>query len=145
MEVEGAVPDVQEHRGHDLAVVGQDEELGPERQDLRDRLRRPQSLRREDRGAELGGGVGDDRARLSLPATGRTAWRRDDTDEFDGRIVRQPAEGRKSETATPQEDGPHPRVLGGHAGHARALVASRTSASSSSLALTGISSSIDSR
>ena len=91
----------------------------------------------------------------SLPATRRPRRRRDDPDETDLGMVVEPPQALAAEAATPQEDGPHapgpsedrgrsveaigPRI------HARALVASRTSASSSLLALTGISSSIESR
>ena len=94
--------------------------------------------------------------RVARPAVARRPWRSgDDADQVDVVATVQTPEALPPEAATPQEDGP--RALGpsedrgrsveaiGPRIHARALVASRTSASSSLLAPTGISSSIESR
>ncbi len=146
MEVERAVADVQQGRRHDLAVIGEDDELGVERKDGADGLGRPQSIGGEDRAdAELLGGIGDDRGPRPLAATRGTWRRRHDADEIDVIAALEPPEALPSECATPQEHGPDPSRTGRPVRHARAPVASRTSASSSLPSPTAMSSSIDSR
>ena len=94
-----------------------------------------------------------------LRPTGRR-WRRHDTDKLDLEVPGEAAQSGNAERAAAEEDGPDPmrsvssrdrglslrrRGAIGPKVHARALVASRTSASSSSSWPTGISSSIESR
>ncbi len=148
VEVEGAVTEVEQRRRHDLAVVGEDGELRPEREDRRDRVGVAQPRRGQDRVEVRRPGVRVDRGQLpGLVATGALRHGGDDRDEPDERVGGEALEGRDGERARPQEDRPDAPVVGrtGPGAHARALVASRTSASSSSPCPTAISSSIESR
>ncbi len=113
---------------------------------------------RQDRGdAKLvGGAIDDGRCQMLLPAA-RAAWRSDDTDQPDVGMVMEDPERLAPEAPAPEEDGPHANRGGrsedrgrsteaiGPRIHARALVASRISASSSSPTPTAINSSIESR
>ena len=147
VEVERAFPDPEQGRRDDLAVVGEDDEVRLERQDLVDRRRITQFGGGQDRsGPEL--------SRLSAPA----AWRRmpaSDLPAGAGAVTTPTsstagscASARRAglgERAAPDEHGADRTRLRPGLGHARAPVASRTSASSSSPPWTGSSSSIDSR
>ena len=141
MEVEGTVWAVEQRRGHDLAVIGEDDEIRREGLDLRDRIGIAQPIWREDRAdLDVPGSVVDGRrGRTAAPAR-RSRWGRDDPDELDVRVLAEPPQTFAAEPAAAEEDGACPSSR-----HARALVASRTSASSSSPWPTGISSSIESR
>ena len=141
MEVQRAVRQVEQRRRHDLPVVGEHRERRLEVQHRRDGDRIAQPLGRQDRcQAKRGGGVGDGR-RPEGPGPAGRAWRRgDDADDGDSAVAGERVQGRDGEGAAAQEDGPDRGP-----GHARALVASRTSASSSFPSPTARSSSIDSR
>ena len=146
MEIEGPVLEPQQPGGDDLPIVGQHEKLGFEGEQGLDRRCVAQPGRREDLiDAQFLGDAMDHRRRRSLVATGRAGRRRDDGDQAHVVVAAEPAQALTPERAAPQEDGPHARAAGSPVGHARALVASRTSASSSFEAPTAISSSIDSR
>ena len=122
-------------RRDDLPVVGEDQQLGLELLDAREGFRGAQARRRQDPlDPEFIGEPLHDRAR-----------RRDDPDQVDRLVLVQTPQALASEAATAEEDRPHARVVGAPLGHARAPVASRTSASSSLLPSTSISSSIESR
>ena len=130
---------------HDLAVVGEDDELRLELEDRRDRRRVTEPLGRQDRvEAELAGGrprSGSACTSCARP-TGLggavTTPTRSTSGCVDQSLQDRVAERRRCPRKTV-------RTRPGRRRHARALVASRTSASSSSLSPTGISSSIDSR
>ena len=146
MEVERPVREVQQRRRDELAIVGQDGELRFELQHRGDRLGRAQPCRGEDgRDAKCSTSHVDVGRRLQLAPSGQPRWRGDHADEVDVAMLGQAPQGRDPERAAPEEDGPHARAAGSPVDHARALVASRTSASSSFEAPTAISSSIDSR
>ena len=156
MEVEGAVRKAKELCGHDPAVIAEHDQRGFERQHLRDGIWLAQARRRQDRGDAKGGRRICDRSPSRREAaSGRPRRRRDGTDEIDGRVDRQRTERGKPEAAAADEDRPHRPVLCEDRGrsaepvgpwtHARALVASRTSASSSLPSPTARSSSIESR
>ncbi len=146
VQIERSVGQVQQGGRNQLAIVRQDHHLRPEPEHGSDGIGRPKALGRQDRvDPERSRSRLDDRRRDVLPTTGR-AWRRgDDPDQVDRWMIGDGFERLEPERAAAQEHGPDARAVGPPHGHARALVASRTSASSSLPAPTTISSSIDSR
>ena len=132
MEVEAPCRRLEQRCRDDLAVVGEDAEFRAERQ-------RPSATASGDRNrsgvrtaqthapaAAVAIGVGH-----PLPAR-RWPWRRGhDADELDPSASAQPSQAWHAEPAAAEEDGPYARAAGPPVRHARALVASRTSASSS--------------
>ena len=143
MEVQRPERRIEERRRHDLAVVGEHDEGRLEVEDLGDGRRVTQPRRRQDGRV---GGIVDGRALEVQPATGRPRRRGDDGDEVDGVVRRERAQARDGERAAAQEDRPDAIHARRPRGHASALVAPRTSASSSSSPWpTAMSSSIESR
>ena len=146
MEVERPVRELQERGRDELAVVGQDRESRSELE-----TEATASGARNRHGVRTVGtpsaraAVLDLGRRLHLAPSGQPRRCGHDADELDVRMLGETPQGRDPERAAAEEDGPHARAAGSPVGHARALVASRTSASSSFEAPTAISSSIDSR
>ena len=146
MEIQRPIPERKKSRRDDLSVIRKHEELRLQGQDRRDRLRRAQALRRKDRlDTELPRYLVDDRGPESSIAAGGAGWRSDHTHQSNIVALIKLEEAPSPEPATAQEHGPDARVAGARSDHARALVASRTSASSSFLSSTAMSSSMESR
>ncbi len=147
MQVERTVLKAEQQCRHDLPVICENDQSRVESEDGRERIRRPEAFGCQDRvDPEPHRLVMDDRPPDRLSATGRARRGRDDPDQSDVFVLGEAPQALPAEPATPQEDGPHARAAGPLVGHARALVASRISASSSSSpAPTAISSSIESR
>src|SRR6478609_1793677 len=102
MQVEGTVRKLEKVGRNDLAVVGEDDELGSEGHDLRDRLRRAKASRCQNGAdAQKLGGVGDG---------GRARRSGDDTDQLDVRLSGETPQGLDPEPAAAEEDGPHARA-----------------------------------
>ena len=144
MQVQRPVRQVEDRRRDQLPVVGEDRQVGSEREDLGDRRWRTKPCRHEDRDGAVCS-RGERRGGEHLPTPHRPGGRGDHAHELD-RWVR--GEGRQDghgERAAAQEDRPG-SLAGRPVAHASALVAPRTSASSSSSPWpTAISSSIESR
>ena len=146
MEIQRTVAEPKQHSGDELAVVGQDHDLRAEPQDGGHGVWCSKPLGPEDGSdAELARNLLDGGWREPLIAPRGPGRRSDDTGEFDVRVRSEAPQGFRAECAAPEEDRPNARAVGSLAGHARAPVASRTSASSSFPAPTAISSSIESR
>ena len=142
VQIQRPVAELQQGRRDDLPVVGEDHELGGEGEHVVERVPLAKARRCQDRpDVEMARGLVDPRDRRAAASAGGSWWGRDDPDQLDVRMLGELPEPLAAEPAATDEDGPCPSL-----GHARALVASRTSASSSSSPWpTGISSSIDSR
>ena len=146
VQVERSVARLEQRRRDDLAVIGEDQEVGLERQHRADARRIAEPVWRDDRrDRQLLSDDLDRRDLEGLPPPGGARRRGDDPDEIDVRVPGEPAQARQPEPAAAEEDSPGARAAGRPVGHARALVASRTSSSSWSSAPTTISSSIESR
>ena len=140
--------EVEERRRHELPVVGEDREARLEREDLGDRLGRPEARRDEDRDRR-GRRPRATRRRREAPGDGPRGRAGAVTTPTSStrRVRRERAQARDGERAAAQEDRPDAPDARRPLGHASALVALRISASSSSSSPwpTGISSSIESR
>ena len=125
----------------DLPVVGEHDDVRREVEHVAERRGLTQARRGQDRmDVEMARRFVDRGDRRPTTAACGSWWRRDHADDPGVGMIGEPPERLATERAATDEDGPCPSL-----GHARALVASRTSASSSSPWPTGMSSSIESR
>ena len=146
MEIQRAIPERKKSRRDDLPVIRKHEELRLQGQDRGNRLLIAEAPRYKDRrDAERPGQVVDDRGPESPIAAGGSGRRSDDTHQSNVIPLTKPDEALSTEPATAQKHGANARSAGPRHGHARALVASRTFASSSFSSSTAMSSSMESR
>ena len=96
-------------RRHDLAVVGEDDEVGLEREDRGDRRPARAAARGQDRrDAQLARAARDRRRRQRRLRAGRARRRRDDADELDVGMAASRHRLGTAEPAAAQEDRPRP-------------------------------------